>query len=55
MLRRSYGYQVLDAVQEQRDGKYVQILKKLDVDEISPVLRGAGVGTGTLSMRNRPS
>jgi hypothetical protein len=48
----SYGYQVLDAVQEQRDGKYVQILKKLDVDEISPVLRGAGVGTGTLSMKS---
>lgn len=48
----SYGYRVLDGVYEQRDGEHVQVLKKLDVDEISPVLRGAGVGTGTLSMKS---
>jgi hypothetical protein len=29
----------------------VRVLKKLDCDEISPVLRGAGVGTGTLSIK----
>lgn len=48
----SYGYRVLDGIYEQRDGNHVQVLKKLDVDEISPVLRGAGVGTGTLSMKS---
>lgn len=48
----SYGYEVLDAVYEQRAGKQVQVLKKLDVDEISPVIRGAGVGTGTLSIKS---
>jgi len=48
----SYGYQVLDAVSEQRGGEYVQVLKRLDVDEISPVIRGAGVGTGTLSIKS---
>lgn len=48
----SYGYQVLDADFQQRNGQNVQVLKKLDVDEISPVIRGAGVGTGTLSIKS---
>lgn len=48
----SYGYQVLDAQFEQRAGDTVQVLKKLDVDEISPVIRGAGVGTATLSIKS---
>lgn len=48
----SYGYQILDADQQQRAGQYVQVLKRLDVDEVSPVIRGAGVGTGTLSVKS---
>lgn len=48
----SYGYSVLDFALEQRDGKSVRVLKRLDCDEISPVLRGAGVGTGTLSIKS---
>lgn len=47
----SYGFQVMDAGYEQRDGNRVRVLKRLDVDEISPVLRGAGVGTGTLAIK----
>jgi hypothetical protein len=47
----SYGFQTLDYAFEQRDGMQVRVLKKLDCDEISPVLRGAGVGTGTLSIK----
>lgn len=47
----SYGYQVLDADYQMRAEQRVQVLKRLDVDEISPVLRGAGVGTGTLAMK----
>lgn len=48
----SYGYKVLDADQQQRAGTYVQVLKRLDCDEISPVIRGAGVGTGTLAIKS---
>ena len=48
----SYGFQVLDADYLQRDGQMVQVLKKLDVDEISPVIRGAGVGTGTVTIKS---
>jgi len=48
----SYGYAVLDAGYEQREGSRVRVLKRLDCDEISPVLRGAGVGTGTLSIKS---
>lgn len=48
----SYGYDILDADQQQRAGQNVQVLKRLGVDEVSPVLRGAGVGTGTLSVKS---
>jgi hypothetical protein len=48
----SYGFMVLDKAMERRDGGNVRLLKQLDVDEISPVLRGAGVGTTTLSMKS---
>lgn len=48
----SYGYYVLDADYQVRGDQRVQVLKKLDVYEISPVLRGAGVGTGTVSVKS---
>lgn len=51
----SYGFGVLDYSIESREGKEVRILKRLDVHEVSPVLRGAGVGTGTLSMKSHGS
>lgn len=47
----SYGFLVLDSQSETRDGKRVRVLKKLDVFEVSPVVKGAGVGTGTLSIK----
>lgn len=49
----SYGFSVLDAVNEQRGTEKVRNLKRLDVHEVSPVIRGAGVGTGTLTMKSR--
>ncbi|MBN9334963.1 HK97 family phage prohead protease [Devosia sp.] len=49
----SYGYSVLEAVKERRGSEMVRVLKRLKVDEVSPVVRGAGVGTGTLSMKAR--
>jgi hypothetical protein len=48
----SYGYQVLDADFQVRGDQRVQVLKRLDVDEISPVIRGAGNGTGTISIKS---
>jgi len=49
----SYGFRVLDFEQQMRDGDRVRLLKRLDVHEVSPVLRGAGVGSATLSMKSR--
>jgi phage head maturation protease len=48
----SYGFGVVDAIYEQRGDDRVRRLKKLDVHEVSPVIRGAGIGTATLSMKS---
>lgn len=47
----SYGFDLLDYEYQQRDGERVRLFKRVDVHEISPVLQGAGVGTGTLAMK----
>lgn len=36
------------------EGEQVRFLDKIGVDEISPVLKGAGVNTRTLSVKNHP-
>lgn len=36
---------------EERDGEQVRILKRVDLIEVSPVLRGASIGTGTISAK----
>ena len=48
----SYGYDVLDAGPIHVDGKHANALKRLSVYEISPVLRGAGIGTHTLDVKS---
>lgn len=48
----SYGFDLLDFEYQQRDGERVRLFKRVDVHEISPVLQGAGVGTGTLTMKS---
>jgi len=48
----SYGYAVLDGGPGTFDGKSVRELRKLDVFEVSPVLKGAGVGTRTLAIKS---
>lgn len=48
----SWGYFPIDASFEQRDGVEVRLLKDIDVHEISPVLRGASVGTRTISAKS---
>ncbi len=49
----SYGFAVMDAAYEDRQGERVRVLRKLDVHEVSPVVRGAGMGTATLAMKTR--
>ncbi len=49
----SYGFQIKESEEETRDGETVRILKSLDVFEVSPVLRGAGMGTGTISAKDK--
>ncbi|MEM6907378.1 MAG: HK97 family phage prohead protease [Pseudomonadota bacterium] len=47
----SYGYDVIDADFQVRGDDKVRVLKRLDVHEVSTVVRGAGRGTGTVSMK----
>jgi len=44
----SWGFTPVEVAFEEQDGKQVRILHKVDLREVSPVLRGASVGTGTL-------
>lgn len=50
----SYGFKIIDAEEDtEYEGNHVnRILKKLDVFEASPVLRGAGMNTATLAIKN---
>ena len=48
----SYGFTVLDSAQASFEGKSVRELRSLDVFEVSPVLKGAGVGTHTLALKS---
>lgn len=47
----SYGYDVVEAGEGQKDGEDVRFLKSLKVHEVSPVILGAGVGTHTLAVK----
>lgn len=49
----SWGYYPINPKMEERDGEEVRILSEVDLLEVSPVLRGASVGTGTLSAKAR--
>jgi len=49
----SFAFRIIESSMETRDGEDIRILEKLDIMEVSPVLRGAGVGTGTLAAKQR--
>jgi len=51
----SYGFKVEEEDKEDRDGQKVRLLKKLVPYEISPVLLGAGIDTGTLAIKQEKS
>lgn len=48
----SYGYLPTSYSFTERDGKTVRVLEEVSVHEVSPVLIGAGVGTGTLDLKH---
>lgn len=50
----SYGFRIVDAGVETRDGEHVRVLKRLEVHEVSPVVKGAGVNTATLALKQGP-
>lgn len=48
----SYGFTVKDSERGEHEGKSVRFLKRMDVYEVSPVLRGAGVNTRTTAAKS---
>ena len=48
----SYGYEPLEYSYGEFEGQQVRFLDKVKIFEVSPVLRGAGVGTRTLSAKS---
>jgi hypothetical protein len=48
----SWGFRPVKFTFEERDGGQVRFLHKVDTREVSPVLRGASIGTGTLSAKS---
>jgi len=49
----SYTFNVLDAARGKFDGEDVQFLRKMDVWGAAPVQRGAGIDTGTVSIKSQ--
>lgn len=47
----SYGFDIIDAEMGEKDGRRVRFLKDQDVFESSPVIRGAGIDTQTLTAK----
>jgi len=48
----SYGFLPLEWEEQSTNGQKVRVLTKVDPFEISPVLKGAGVGTGTIAIKS---
>ena len=48
----SWGFRPIVFSFEEHEGRQIRILEEIDLREVSPVLRGASVGTGTLSAKS---
>jgi HK97 family phage prohead protease len=48
----SYGFDILERSEGDLDGDKVWFLKRLDVHEVSPVMLGAGIDTGTVTIKS---
>lgn len=49
----SYGFDILESHQGKFEEQDVQFLEKLTVYEVSPVMLGAGIGTGTEAIKEQ--
>jgi HK97 family phage prohead protease len=49
----SYGFDIEDADMGVFEGQDVRFLRRMKVYEVSPVMLGAGIGTGTTDIKNR--
>lgn len=49
----SYGFRALESEMGEREDKEVRLLKKVEPYEVSPVIKGAGKDTMTLSIKER--
>lgn len=47
----SWGFKTTDTEYGEKDGRRVRFIKAANVYEVSPVLVGAGIGTGTLAVK----
>ena len=52
LLDYSWGFRILDADFVERDEQFIRVIKRVELFEVSPVLVGAGLGTGTLSLKH---
>jgi HK97 family phage prohead protease len=52
VLEWSYVFTVDEAEEVERDDGATRVLKKIDVWSVDPVLRGAGIGTGTDTIKS---
>jgi len=48
----SYGFDIVESEMGEMDGRDVQFLKQIRIHEFSPVILGAGIGTGTMTMKS---
>ncbi len=48
----SWGFKPIKVSFEEINGNQVRLLEEIDLREVSPVLRGASIGTGTLSVKS---
>ena len=48
----SFGFRVLDGALETHDGDDVYIIRKTEIFEVSPVMRGAGIKPGTVDIKD---
>ena len=48
----SYGDKIKESEKGEFEGRDVQFLKQITIHEFSPVILGAGVGTGTIEMKS---
>ena len=52
LMEYSWGFRILDADFVERDAEFIRVIKRAELFEVSPVLVGAGLGTGTLSLKH---